>query len=117
MQRKMSVIAFGISFISVLGCADLFGPKEEIRTFDVASAYATCSWPPVGVEAACLQVRANSDEPWTVLYTSIEGFNYEPGFEYTLRVAVREIADPLPDAPGATYRLLEVLRKVAAAPA
>lgn len=117
MSRKMSVLTRVTLFLSVLGCADLSGPKEEIVTLDVASGYITCSRPPMGIESECLQVRANSDEPWSVFYDSVEGFDYEPGFEYTLRVAVREIADPPQDGSSLAYRLLAVLRKVAAPPA
>ncbi|MDE5628457.1 MAG: DUF4377 domain-containing protein [Muribaculaceae bacterium] len=41
--------------------------------------------------------------------TAIEGFNYEPGHMYTLKVRRTILANPPADASSYTYRLLEIL--------
>lgn len=37
----------------------------------------------------CLLVKENKDENWTYLYDNIQGFNYEPGYEYELIIKKR----------------------------
>ncbi|MEJ7735605.1 MAG: DUF4377 domain-containing protein [Polyangiaceae bacterium] len=66
----------------------------------------------------CMRVRAADDQPWSLHYDRIEGFTYEPGFVYELRVERRDVAKPAADAPSSRLRLLEVVskRKVGAAP-
>jgi hypothetical protein len=66
----------------------------------------------------CMRVRAAEDQPWSLHYDRIEGFTYEPGFVYELRVERRDVAKPAADAPSSRYRLLEVgaRRKVGVAP-
>ncbi|ACK67728.1 protein of unknown function DUF306 Meta and HslJ [Rippkaea orientalis PCC 8801] len=38
----------------------------------------------------CLQIKENLDDQWTLLYQSIEGFNYEPGYLYELKVSKKK---------------------------
>jgi hypothetical protein len=66
----------------------------------------------------CMRVRTSEDQPWSLHYDRIEGFTYEPGFVYELRVERRDVAKPAADAPSSRYRLLELVsrRKVGAAP-
>ena len=91
-------------------CTDPTVPGERELTVEVASTRAPC----VGVvPMECLQVRWNANGSWELFYDSIEGFTWEPGNRYLLRVARREILDPPADGPSAAFRLLEVLSKVA----
>jgi hypothetical protein len=62
----------------------------------------------------CLQVRERSDAPWQLFYDYIEGFAYEPGFRYVLRIAERPIPNPPADASSAAYRLLRVISRTPA---
>lgn len=64
----------------------------------------------------CLQVhRGETLEPasWELFYSSIEGFDYEPGFIYQLRLQEEEIpADEVPaDGSSIRYTLEEVVEK------
>lgn len=75
---------------------------------DVAPARVAC----VGVgPQECLRVRQHPNAAWTLLYDGIEGFTFEAGFEYTLRVAIRSVNNPPADGSSLAYRLLTVLRK------
>jgi hypothetical protein len=97
--------------IVTLSCADVTAPREQVLTLDVAPQQVPCTG--VGPQL-CLKVRQHPDTAWTLFYDAIEGFQFEEGFEYTLRVAVREVENPAADASSLSYRLLAILRKVPA---
>jgi|SRR6185295_6726630 len=63
----------------------------------------------------CLQVRESESEPYRNLYSSIEGFDYEPSYVYELRVEATPVAHAPADASAVRYRLLEVVSKRKAA--
>ena len=47
----------------------------------------------------CMLVKENVNEPYTLFYDQIEGFTHEPGYVYTLYVALEPIDDPPADGP------------------
>ncbi len=59
----------------------------------------------------CLRVRKTAKEVWTLFYTSIEGFVFEPGFEYELTVEVSAASERPADASSKRYRLVAVVSK------
>lgn len=59
----------------------------------------------------CMQVRESSDDEWSYFYAQIEGFEFEEGFTYELRVTQTEIEDPPADASSVKYTLVEVVSK------
>ncbi len=66
----------------------------------------------VGVDVQqCMLTRRSESEEWTYFYGEIRGFTYEPGYEWTLRVKTRHIANPPADGSSIEYRLLEVIQK------
>ncbi|ACB49473.1 unknown [Crocosphaera subtropica ATCC 51142] len=38
----------------------------------------------------CLQIKENLEDNWTFFYSSIEGFDYEPGYFYELRISQKK---------------------------
>ena len=63
-------------------------------------------------EFLCLRARQSDAESWSAFFGSVEGFKYELGHRYSLRVRVTEReVPPIPDAPGIqfSYQLLQVL--------
>ncbi len=38
----------------------------------------------------CLQIKENLEDDWTFFYGTIEGFNYEPGYFYQLKIAQKK---------------------------
>ena len=56
-------------------------------------------------------MREHPDTAWALFYDSIEGFEFEPGCEYTVRVAIRRVDNPPADGSSLAYRLLAILRK------
>lgn len=59
----------------------------------------------------CLLVRESADGEWAKFYDPIEGFQYEQGYLYELRVEVTKRAEPLADESSLGYRLVRVVSK------
>lgn len=68
--------------------------------------------PCVGVAPMdCMQVKEGNAKEWSNFYSTIEGFNYQPGYEYKLKV-VRTKRENIPaDASAYTYRLKKLISK------
>ncbi|KVT88122.1 hypothetical protein WT25_06155 [Burkholderia territorii] len=79
--------------------------RPVTRTVYVAPQTARCT----GVAPMdCLQVRGSPAEPWSLWYAGIEGFAYQPGYQYVLEVDEYRVA--LPPADGSSIRW--VLKRV-----
>lgn len=82
--------------------------EDKTYTLYVNSQKVDC----VGVgPQKCLQIRRSEDESWSFFYDDIEGFTFEPGFVYTLRVSEEEIENPPADASSKRIKLEEVISK------
>ncbi|HEX8274296.1 MAG TPA: DUF4377 domain-containing protein [Longimicrobiaceae bacterium] len=62
----------------------------------------------------CMQVKERPQDEWQNFYDGIEGFRYEPGFSYRLRVLKTPVPNPPADGSSVEWRLLEVLEKTRA---
>lgn len=58
---------------------------------------------------ACLQVKFEEDAEWELLYSGIDGFEFEPGFEYELRVNKIMVENPPADSSAIQYELVEIV--------
>lgn len=78
------------------------------KTFIVGPETADCT----GVAPMkCLQVKENASDSWTNFYTNIEGFTYEPGYEYVLKVKTEKIENPPADGSSIRYTLVKQISK------
>jgi hypothetical protein len=78
------------------------------KTFIVGPQTADCT----GVAPMkCLQVKENTSENWSNFYSNIEGFTYEPGYEYVLKVKTEKIANPPADGSSIKYTLVKQVSK------
>jgi hypothetical protein len=87
-------------------------PAPEMNTYTlyVNSQEVDC----VGVAPQkCLQIRRSESESWSFFYDKIQGFTFEPGFIYTLKVSEEEIENPPADASSKRIKLEEVISKTA----
>ena len=81
------------------------GEGQEIIV-NVAGQRAPCT----GVAPMlCLQVRTQPGAPWQLHYFEIEGFNWQPGTEYVIRVRELNVPNPPADVPSKRWVLEEVL--------
>jgi heat shock protein HslJ len=78
------------------------------KTFFVGAELVDC----VGVgPMQCMLVKENLDDEYQLFYSKIEGFEFEPGYTYELRVLVEPVANPPADASSLRYTLIEVVSK------
>ena len=59
----------------------------------------------------CMQVREAETKEWELFYGKIEGFSYEEGYAYELRVKPAAVAGPMADGPSGRMQLVEVVSK------
>ena len=63
------------------------------------------------VPMRCLQVKMEDEKKWSAHYGNIEGFNYVPGFEYTLWVRITWLDKPPADGASTRFTLLRELSR------
>ena len=79
-------------------------PRERI--VQIAGQRAPCT----GIaQQLCLQVRTQPGAPWELHYGDIEGFEWQVGVEYVLRVRETTVANPPADGSALRWQLIEVL--------
>lgn len=76
------------------------GKAARTKFIYVASQKVPCTSGVARTE--CLQVREAKDQPWRIYHGTIEGFRFEPGIEYRLRVLEEDV--PNPPADGSSLR-------------
>ncbi|WP_260428156.1 DUF4377 domain-containing protein [Burkholderia sp. Bp9031] len=59
----------------------------------------------------CLQVRSSPAEPWSPWYAGIEGFAYQPGYQYVLEVDEYRVAHPPADGSSIRWVLKRVVER------
>lgn len=64
----------------------------------------------------CLQVRERANQPWQHHYGEIEGFQFEPGTAYRLRISEIKVANPPADAPDRRWVLETIVEQIRIAP-
>jgi len=113
MRRTLAVFTLFAAAAGTGGCgggsdAGQAGAGADTKTLYVAHHLADC----VGVgPMECMLVRDTPDGEWQLLYSQIEGFDYEPGYDYELRIRTEDIPDPPADASSIRYILEEVVSK------
>ncbi len=97
------VLLFAMALL--LGSCSNSGKTEKLT---VASQQGDC----IGVAPMkCFLVKKEGQNEWEFLYNNIEGFNYEPGYEYVLEVKVDSVANPAADQSSLKYTLVKQISK------
>ncbi|KWA24267.1 hypothetical protein WT41_20515 [Burkholderia territorii] len=82
--------------------------RPVTRTVYVAPQTARCT----GVAPMdCLHVRGSPAEPWSLWYAGIEGFAYQPGYQYVLEVDEYRVAQPPADESSIRWVLKRVVER------
>lgn len=81
---------------------------EDIVTYYVASEKADCQ---TMIKTKCLQIKENEADDWEFFSSTIEGFNYEQGYEYKIEVRKEPIENPPADASSIRYILVKEISK------
>jgi heat shock protein HslJ len=83
----------------------------ETMTLYIGPALADCT--AVGVDQ-CLQAKTSPAGEYQLFYDPIQGFDYEPGFDYEITVSRVEVENPPADASNYRYNLVAVISKTPA---
>ncbi|OAB78151.1 DUF4377 domain-containing protein [Cochleicola gelatinilyticus] len=113
-----SLTALFLAFLIANSCNEKPSEEQETFVYWVNSAKVACEG--VG-QRQCLQIQKGEqfrEGEWQLFYSTIDGFNYEPGFIYKLEVSeVKKDPKSVPaDASSIQYTLVEVLEKKAMEP-
>lgn len=95
-----------LSVVLFLGSCTEKGTVERVT---VASDYADC----VGVgPQLCLLIKFEGKSNWEYWYSGIDGFEYEPGYEYVLDVRKESLLEPrAADQSSIKYVLVKEISK------
>lgn len=106
MKKYISIIA--LSLVGLAGCQSNTKPTDNIQTIEVAPALVDC----VGVgPMKCMEIKREGSSQWELMYNSIDGFNFESGNKYKLKVRVEERKNPPMDASSQKWSLVEIISK------
>lgn len=111
--RKVRSLAGVLAVTSLLlaGCRSATEPGYLVRVLEIAPAKVDC----YGVFLQeCFQVREIGAAEWELLYEGIDGFSFDSGFSYVVRVERTTIKDPPADGSSYRWRLLELISKTPA---
>lgn len=104
LRRTLALLAIVIVAMTVILACDRFGDKVVLLV-QVGSELVPCE----GTESmTCMLVNGE------VFHDTIEGFEYEEGFIYRLRVEREDLypdSEPPPDVSRYRYRLVEMIEK------
>ncbi|MDQ0594845.1 hypothetical protein QFZ37_003214 [Chryseobacterium ginsenosidimutans] len=104
----LKVLFSALIVVLVQCCASANASGENEKIFIVGPETADCT----GVAPMkCLQVKENNSAEWTNFYSNIEGFTYEPGFEYVLKVKTEKLNNVPADASSIKYILVKQVSK------
>ena len=112
----IAMLAFAVAPVAQAGTRVAAGDDpvvtgRSIVTLYVAPKLVDC----VGVvPQKCMLVREKGEQKFTYFYDTIEGFDYEPGYKYKLRVRKTPIANPPMDASSIKWTLVKQLSKTPA---
>jgi hypothetical protein len=100
-----------VSSLLLTGCRSATAPGYLVRVLEIAPAKVEC----YGVFLQeCFQIRDVGAAEWELMFESIDGFSFEQGFSYVVRVERTTIENPVPDGPGYRWRLLELISRTPA---
>ncbi|UTW44162.1 DUF4377 domain-containing protein [bacterium SCSIO 12696] len=113
MYRYTKALAIALVLATTAACSNK-AKQETAFSLWVNSTKVPCE----GVAPMqCLQVQRGNNDPavekWEYFYSSIEGFNFEPGYIYQLSVIERQLEpeNTPADAPSSSYHLVKVIQK------
>lgn len=106
-------VPLAVALVVVLAACDPVVSERRVQDIEVGPELLPC----YGVgPRLCMYVRPYGSANWEYFDGEIEGFVFEPGFNYIIRVERKTVQDP--PAGGSMYRfvLIDILRKTPVPP-
>ncbi len=101
-----------ILFALTIGCehaGSLITPdKENVEIITIGPYTQTCQG---FIEQQCYLEFNEESQEWHFFYESIQGFDFEPGYIYRLKVRLEDRGTEIQDVGRYAYHLVEVLSK------
>lgn len=84
--------------------------SEKAISYTIASQKADC----IGVAPQeCMLIKKGNSNSWQYFYSTIEGFNYEEGYEYLIHVKEEKLTNVPADASSIKYIMTKQISKTA----
>lgn len=102
-MKKTTLLLTLFAFLAIACCK-----TNNTEKFTIASELGDC----IGVAPMkCFFVKKEGKTDWEFMYDSIEGFEYEPGYEYVVEVK-KEVIENLPaDRSAFKYTLVKIVSR------
>ena len=115
MRKSMGMMlaSAALLLLALAGCQ----PVQDTRASANAAREATLYVGPELVDCVgvgpmkCMLVKENPEDEYQFFYSQIEGFTFEPGYTYELRVRIEPVANAPADASSLKYTLIEMVSK------
>jgi heat shock protein HslJ len=109
MKKYLLWLLIPLIALSLVGC-DQLGSDEEsnLKTVYVGPERVDCEGE--GPQT-CYLIKENPEDEWSLWYEEIDGFDFEPGYEYELIVSGNEVENPPAGGSSITWTLQEVVDK------
>lgn len=102
----LTLLAVGLALL--VACGGDGQPAGPEQTLYVGPNLVECT----GVAPqTCMQVKDTPDGEYRLFYDQIEGFTFEEGYDYELRVRTEPVENPAADASSLRYILVEEVSK------
>lgn len=106
-KARYAAAALGLS-LAVAACDNELAPNETKISLAIGPARVPCQG---FVPQECFRVQFLPEATWKLFYDPIMGFDYEPGYNYRVEVAQRDVPDPPLDGSSVVYRLIKITSK------
>ena len=82
--------------------------EEHLKTITIGPSIRRCQG---FIEQDCFMEFNHESGRWEFFYEAIQGFDFEPGFIYTLRVRLEDRGTEIQDVGRYSYHLVEIIDK------
>ena len=107
------LLIFALLFLSACGVenpfSSLIGEEEHIEIITIGPYMQLCYG--AHGERDCLTEYNEDSGRWEFFYESIQGFDFEPGYIYTLEVRLEDRGTEIQDVGRYAYHLVKVIEK------
>lgn len=111
---RLTSLIFLIFLVFTIGCGregtikPVRSADGNIETLIIGPYTETCQG---FIEQQCYLEFNEESQEWEFFYESIKGFDFEPGYIYTLKVRLEDRGTEIQDVGRYAYHLVEVLSK------
>lgn len=98
-MNKLIILSIPAFLMLITSCASVLY---------VAPRKAECT---ESADEYCYLVRTSTEGNWVMLNNAIDGFDYEPGFSYKIKVKKQHIKDPAVIGPRLKYTMTDLIEK------